>query len=140
MRRVCAVDVSGVAIGLLDWKPAGDPGTFAKIEHWPEGMGIEPVFDTVLSHYPGHRRATTVFSRLVPGQFFEPHVDKADGHCRKRIHVPIKTNPGVIFVEGGHAFHMAAGWAWEIDPNIVHCTGNGGEIDRIHLFFNMVLI
>jgi len=140
MRRVCPVDVSGLLAGLhlLDWKPAGDPGTFAMIERWPSALPVQPVFDAVLDNYPGYRRGMTCFSKLTPGQFIEPHFDRHNNDCPIRVHVPITTNPSCVFVEGKTAFYMAAGWAWEINPTIPHCTGNAGAIDRVHLFFNVV--
>lgn len=140
MRRVCAVDVSELeaALGHLHWLPGGDPGEFAMIDRWPAEMPVEPVFAAVLEQYPGRRRGMTCFSKLTPGQFIEPHFDRHDNHCQTRVHVPITTNPSCVFVEGKLAFHMAAGWAWEIDPTIPHCTGNAGETDRVHLFMNVV--
>lgn len=140
MKRVCQVDVSGLvsALRLLHWKPAGDLGTFAMVDRWPKDVPTEPVFETVLAEYPGYRRGMTCFSRLVPGQFIEPHFDRHNNHCPIRVHVPILSNPSCIFVEGKCAFRMAPGWAWEINPTIPHCVANGGDSDRIHLFFNVV--
>ena len=135
MRRVCEIDVSALiaSLHLLDWKG----GTFAMIEHWPSAMPVEPVFEMVEREYPRRHRGMTRFSRMIPGQFIEPHQDGHDGHCKVRIHVPLTTNPGVAFVSGGQAFHMAVGWIWEIDPSLVHCVANSGNTDRVHLFFNM---
>ena len=140
MRRVCPIDVSKIieSLPLLNWKPAGDPGTFAMIEHWSQELPTEPVFDVVLAQYPGRRRGMTCFSKLVSGQFIEPHSDHHDSECTARIHVPIVTNPGCVFIEDKYVFHMAVGWVWEIDPTLPHSTANGGDSDRIHLFFNAV--
>lgn len=139
MRRLCEVDVADliVSLHLLDWKGGGDPETFAMIEHWPPAMPVNSVFETVQKEYPDRHRGMTCFSRMIPGQFIEPHQDNHDGHCKVRIHVPLITNPGVAFVSGKQAFHMAVGWVWEIDPSLVHCVANSGETDRVHLFFNM---
>ena len=138
MQPVGRVDVSGLkaALDLLRWSPS-EPGAYAMIEKWPSAMPVEPVFEVIAALYPGRRRGMTCFSNLLPGQFIEPHCDRHDSDCEIRVHIPIVTNPSCVFISDNHAFHMAAGWVWEINPSKMHCTGNGGETERVHLFFNM---
>ncbi len=140
MKRVCPVDVTGLvaALHLLDWKPAGEPGTFSWIDRWPTGMPTG-VFDIITDLYPGRHQSFTVFSKLVSGQVIEPHYERQDSDCKVRIHIPIVTNPSAIFMEGKLAYHMALGWAWEMDPSMPHSVANGGEADRVHLLFNMAV-
>ena len=80
----------------------------------------------------------TVLSRLVPHQHIEPHRDGHDGHCEARIHVPLTTNTGAVFIVGHEAFHMEVGMAYVIDPREIHAVANGGKADRVHLIFNAV--
>lgn len=136
MRRICAVAVDEIAaaLPLIDWKPSTDG--WAMVEDMA-GLPVQPIFDQLAGEYPGRVRGMTCFSRLIPGQFIEPHQDRHDGHCDVRVHIPIITNPGCVFIEGKQAVHMAAGFAWELNPTIRHCTANGGDSDRVHLFFNM---
>ena len=69
-----------------------------------------------------------------------------DGHtdshpsfsCAHRIHVPILTNPNVIFVVGGKRVTMDVGKAYEINNQMVHGVHNGGDQDRIHFIFDYV--
>lgn len=126
-------------LARLEWKPAGGrPGCWAMLDVWPAGMPLAPIFDAVAPMFPARRRSKTMLSRLVPGQVIEPHRDYHEGRNRVRIHVPLLTNPAALFTCGGETVHMAAGWAWEIDPTEEHGVVNGGATDRVHLFWNQV--
>jgi hypothetical protein len=59
-----------------------------------------------------------------------------------RIHVPIRTNPDVIFetwdLDGRRLqAHMAEGEAWYLDMRKPHTAVNGGESERIHLVIDV---
>lgn len=142
MRGILEVDVAALAAALpqVKWLPAGDPGTYAMVEakDFPPALAAaaDSVIDAVAPLYPGRRRGMACLSCLVPGQYIPQHEDRHDGRCRVRLHAPIITNPGAIFVSGTWAVHMAAGHVYEIDPSVTHCVANGGETDRVHLFWN----
>ena len=78
-------------------------------------------------------------AKLLPHATIEGHVD---GHpsfaCAHRIHVPLLTNPDVIFLVGGKPITMDVGKGYEINNQMVHRVHNGGEIDRIHFIFDYV--
>jgi len=142
MKRICEVSHHDLATELhrLPWVQEDDTGGFPYIhEHnWPAGIPVEPLFEVVAKHYPDRRRGFSVFGMLVPGQCHTWHMDKEGGKCDIRVHIPIVSNPGCLFIEGNEAFVMTPGWAWEINPLLPHCTGNGGDTNRVHLLFNMV--
>lgn len=50
-----------------------------------------------------------------------------------RIHIPIVTNPGVLFTCGEESVHMAAGECWVFDSFCWHTVVNGGSEKRVHL-------
>lgn len=55
-----------------------------------------------------------------------------------RIHIPLRTNPGVRFRSwglDGQAVerHMDVGELWYLDTRKPHTAINGGETERIHL-------
>jgi len=52
---------------------------------------------------------------------------------RVRIHIPIITNPKVIFHCGGESVHMAAGEAWLFDSWKMHRVTNDSSETRVHL-------
>jgi hypothetical protein len=72
--------------------------------------------------------------RLAPGCEVSEHVD-VHHHWfnRVRIHVPVVTNPGVIFYCGNEQRHMAAGECWIFDTWRLHRVVNGGQQQRTHL-------
>lgn len=58
--------------------------------------------------------------------------------CAHRIHVPLLTNPDVIFLVGGKQVTMDVGNGYEINNQLVHRVHNGGDEDRIHFIFDYV--
>ncbi len=50
-----------------------------------------------------------------------------------RVHVPLITNPGVIFTVGGEPRYLKEGELWEIDQTTLHGVVNHSLEDRVHL-------
>jgi len=51
-----------------------------------------------------------------------------------RIHVPITSNPGSLFVAGNHCTHLPAdGSTYFTDTRLYHTAMNGGPSERVHL-------
>lgn len=57
---------------------------------------------------------------------------------RVRVHVPIRTQPGVRFECGGQAIHMGEGECWIFDTWREHRVLNEGDQQRIHLVADTV--
>lgn len=76
---------------------------------------------------------------LAPGAEVPAHVD-AHYYWRThlRIHIPVITNPGVIFTCGDSRVHMAAGECWVFDSFRWHDVQNEGSERRIHLVLDTV--
>jgi hypothetical protein len=55
-----------------------------------------------------------------------------------RIHIPVITNPGVLFTCGDETVHMAAGECWLFDSFQWHRVENKGAEQRIHLVLDTV--
>jgi len=73
--------------------------------------------------------------RLAVGAKIKPHRDYKLGYEDNcfRLHVPIKTNPGVAFTLDDTNLEMLPGECWYTNVNYVHSVSNLGEEDRIHL-------
>ena len=72
--------------------------------------------------------------RLEAGCEVSLHVDfNYHWFSRVRIHIPILTNPQVIFHCGAERLHMAAGECWIFDSWRRHKVVNGGDAYRVHL-------
>jgi len=86
------------------------------------------------------------FMRLAPGKGVPAHSDTDyTWRNRVRIHVPIVTDPAIIFSStgrntGGAAVnvHMQAGEAWIFDNWREHAVYNDSDIQRIHLVIDTV--
>jgi hypothetical protein len=76
---------------------------------------------------------------LAPGAEVPAHVD-AHYYWRThlRIHIPVITNPGVVFTCGDRTVHMAAGECWVFDSFRWHDVQNKGADRRIHLVLDTV--
>lgn len=67
--------------------------------------------------------------RLEPRFCYTWHADPSP-----RVHVPLITNPGALFILENEAFHMPAdGSFYVVDTRKNHTALNGGKEDRIHL-------
>ncbi len=148
MKTLCPVDVAPLLphLAAVAWRASG-------VRPWDGSYGMVAwtafapslLTDALLlirrvlrEHLPARYRGVCYLARLVPGQRVPPHVDAEDGGCTTRVHVPLLTNPLATFTEAGVEYRMPAGFAYLIDPTAEHSAFNGGETDRVHLFFNAV--
>lgn len=73
------------------------------------------------------------FMRLEAGAGVPSHCDtNLYWLQRMRIHIPITTNPSVVFKSGNQTRHMASGESWVLDTWHKHSVANDGD-ERIHL-------
>jgi len=76
--------------------------------------------------------------RLAPGAQVAEHVDfNYHWVSRVRIHVPIVTDPSVIFYCGGESVHMAVGQSWLFDSWRRHRVTNDSNLSRVHLVIDL---
>jgi hypothetical protein len=73
--------------------------------------------------------------RLAPGSRIKEHRDPDLGieHGTVRLHVPITTNPAVVFRLNGVPVVMAPGSVWYLRLCDPHSVANMGDCDRVHL-------
>lgn len=76
---------------------------------------------------------------LGPGQGVPEHIDiNYYWRTHVRVHIPIITNPDVMFTVGGETVTMAPGECWVIDTFQSHQVHNGGSEQRVHLVLDTV--
>ena len=94
----------------------------------------------ILAHFQCPQQAVR-FLRLKPGSVVRRHTDLALGFAdgEIRLHIPVRTNPGVIFLLDGQRVVMNEGECWYIDFTHPHSVENRGATDRIHLVIDCVL-
>lgn len=104
--------------------------SYPRFEH-----ALAPILDCIRGYYGGDGSFLRILLvRLPAGASIAAHVDEGMSllHCH-RIHVPLTTNPGVMFSVGGERRHLAPGEIWEINNATVHQVENRGAEERVHL-------
>ena len=101
-------------------------------------MSSCPYFREAAFAFGPEPRATRLM-RLTPGSTIKEHADgdlaAEDGMAR--IHVPIATNPDVVFEVNRRRVDMAPGEAWYLRLADPHRVANRGTTDRIHLVIDL---
>lgn len=77
---------------------------------------------------------------LAPGATIGAHRDPGgsieDGLAR--LHIPIVTDPAVLFTLDGEDVHFSAGATWYMNANCMHAVRNGAATARVHLVLDCV--
>lgn len=73
--------------------------------------------------------------KLAPGSVILEHRDHELGleYGVVRLHVPVRTNPGVEFLLNGERVVMEEGECWYLRLSDPHAVANRGADDRVHL-------
>ncbi len=124
------------AVALIS-RDAGDNDEFdgamkmtPHLEMCPYTQQVMGSFDEVL--------ARSRLMRLAPGCEVSTHVDfNYHWYSRVRIHVPVITEPDVIFYCADRNVHMRPGECWIFNSWRRHRVVNGGKHDRIHLVIDL---
>jgi quercetin dioxygenase-like cupin family protein len=99
-----------------------------------ELLARTPYFREVLNAFECPLLAVRLL-RLEAGSRIREHRDYnlsiEDGEFR--VHVPVQTNPDLLFVLGGERVTMPAGTAWYLNVNHPHSVDNAGSCARVHL-------
>lgn len=83
--------------------------------------------------------ARSMLIRLPAGKNILPHPDS--GHYLMsvhRCHIPVQTNPGVLFTVGETTINMEFGKGYEINNSRWHRVENNGTTDRVHLLIDLL--
>ena len=76
---------------------------------------------------------------LGPGAEVPRHIDiHYYWRTHRRLHIPVITNPGVIFTCDGKSVHMKAGECWAFDSFALHYVENKSNHRRVHLVLDTV--
>ncbi len=97
-----------------------------------------PVMERATEAYGFARPAypKAMFARLAAGGEITRHVDGPGSNLvTHKIHVPLRTNPGAVFLVADEPFHLACGHAYEVNNIRPHAARNDGAEDRIHFIF-----
>jgi quercetin dioxygenase-like cupin family protein len=96
-------------------------------------------FREVVDSFACEKKAVRLMA-LAPGAEIKPHRDRGgsieDGLAR--LHIPIVTDPAVLFTLDGEAVHFGAGATWYMNANCLHAVRNGSAVERVHLVLDCV--
>src|SRR5262249_31769120 len=103
-------------------------------------LALCPYFREVIDSFGTEIRGVRLL-RLAPGSLLKEHTDheSTDEDGVLRIHIPVKTNPDVVFLLNGARVVMEAGSAWFLRLNDPHSVANRGAGDRVHMLVDVVM-
>jgi quercetin dioxygenase-like cupin family protein len=98
-----------------------------------------PHFQRVLSAFACELRSVRLMA-LAPGASILPHRDPGTGYEDgiARLHIPVCTDPAVLFHIDGESVHFSQGGTWYLDANRVHAVDNRSAVNRVHLALDCV--
>lgn len=96
----------------------------------PAWHGFMEISDPIIEHFG--KTGWRALSCVMPRHSIPQHCDEAP--CAYRAHVPLLTNSRATF----NGEHLAAGFAYAIDPRVPHEIRNDGVTPRIHFMFDVM--
>lgn len=94
---------------------------------------LEETLDVVSKHFKVHTPVKAFIAKMTSMSRIERH---RDCNPYRRVHIPILTNPNVIFTVDEVDFHMETGGIYELDESKFHSVVNNGAEDRHHLIID----
>lgn len=123
-----------------DWDPTL-PGYYKDVNGFsdPEAIKeLQELYNFLETEYKGKVVRAEVIN-MMPYSRIRKHRDRTDMLfiCR-RIHIPIKTDPGVTFIVNKDVGNMLAGGVYEINNSKIHNVFNHSSENRIHLIVDVM--
>ncbi|MEA2946821.1 MAG: hypothetical protein QOI40_2151 [Alphaproteobacteria bacterium] len=117
---------------------ATTPGTKAFAD--TEAFAACPYLREIVDSFGADIRAVRLL-RLTPGSVLLEHTDHeyTDDDGTVRIHIPVVTNPDVVFLLNGTRVPMEAGSAWVLRLGDPHSVANNGATDRVHMLVDLTM-
>ena len=124
------------AVALIS-RAGGDNDEFGGRMAATRHLDLCPYHQQVMASF-GEVLARSRLMKLNAGCEVQYHVDfNYHWYTRVRIHIPITTNPAVVFYCGNEKVHMQAGECWIFDNWRRHNVINSGMEERIHLVIDL---
>lgn len=138
--KVAAVVRWITAISFEDWgqqKPHGvlplKPAMMSNHTWHGFGDALDPIVNDILAeHYPGCIAQQRMLSVVMPGDEIPRHTDAQCEEWVERVHVPLTTNEGAVFVCDDGEHHMLVGRAYRVNTEAPHAVYNRGPTPRVH--------
>lgn len=126
-----------IQIGLTSQRPflLNDPEHSVRTTRYSE---CDEVISVVSQICPDEEVVQVRFMKLKAGCEIFDHTDIFYPQGLRRFHVPVVTNPNVIFTSNGTNVNMPEGSCFFLNVNNPHSVKNDGSEDRIHLVIDCV--
>lgn len=101
---------------------------------------LQPIMDRAVMDYGFERPVfpKVMLARLAAGAVIDRHVDGGGSNLfTHKIHVPIQTDAQARMIIRDRVFHLEEGRAYELNNLAPHAVENDGDVDRIHLIFEV---
>lgn len=98
-----------------------------------------PHFQRVLAAFACELRSVRLMA-LAPGASILPHRDPGTAYedGLARLHVPVCTEPEVLFHIDGESVHFSQGDTWYLNAGCLHAVQNRSAVNRVHLALDCV--
>jgi hypothetical protein len=129
---------------LLRFSDTEDPniGDILQCE-WTEQARILPAVKDIvfplMATVRGEQIGRVMITRLAPGKRIYPHADLIGkyAHFYTRFHIPLVSDPGVLFNCGEESVNMLPGEVWWFNGHLVHEVINNSTQDRLNLIVDV---
>lgn len=91
-----------------------------------------------LEHWYNRRAEVILLVKLLPFKSIRPHTDGGWFVHTHRIHIPIITDPDILFIVDAKKFHLECGYAYEMNNVVEHGVQNPTDIGRVHLMVDIL--
>jgi len=109
--------------------------SYPNSELWAE---IKPIVQFLEAFHNG-KAGRVMLPKLKAGGNIQPHQDGGDYlDVVRRHHIPIITDPEVLFFIDGRGINMREGELWEINNMLTHEVQNPSNTDRVHLMVDII--
>lgn len=98
---------------------------------------IKPIISRLEEWY-NRRAEVIVLVKLLPFEGITPHNDGGWFTKTHRLHIPIITDPRILFRLNGKEYHMECGYAYEMNNIALHGVSNPTNIGRVHLMVDII--
>jgi len=97
---------------------------------------VKPLIGKLEKFY-NRKAGAVVLVKLKPNTNIIPHTDGGWFVDTHRLHIPIITNPGIIFTLTNKRVHLKKGWIYELNNLVQHGVINPTDVGRVHLMVDL---
>lgn len=98
---------------------------------------VSPVLSK-LERYYNRQAAAAVLVKLKPQAEILPHTDGGWFVNTHRVHIPIITDPEILFILNKKKYHLERGGIYEINNLVQHSVINPTNVERVHLMIDLL--